>query len=99
MSHASHARRILVAVPGAERDALTPLFSSQAFFGWQVVQADSPRQVFCCLRQAPCEIVLLDERLFMADGGQGWLSLAGAWKEAVVVALVSDEADSWVRAY
>ena len=68
--------RVLVAARPTEEGALRPLFASDALAGWEPVEADSFQRARFTLQHTACDVLLVDEGLYHAEGAEGleWLT-------------------------
>jgi PleD family two-component response regulator len=98
MSPEPQRRRVLVAARPAEECALSELFTREPLSGWQPLQTQSFAQARFTLQHTTCDVVLVDEGLYGAEGPDG-LAWLVQQKEAPLVFLAGAEAETSARAY
>jgi diguanylate cyclase (GGDEF)-like protein len=98
MSTDRERRRVLVAARPAEEEALRPLFSADALAGWEPVGADSFHRARFTLQHTACDVLLIDEGLYCAEGPEGLAWLARQ-QDVPTVFLGGSEAEVCAQAY
>jgi GGDEF domain-containing protein len=80
-------RRVLLAAHKENRASLKSIFQRRHLEEWEVVEADSFTQARFVLQFDPCEVLLIHQDLFDAEGGQGlsWL----VWNRNLPVVFLS----------
>jgi diguanylate cyclase (GGDEF)-like protein len=91
-------RRVLVAARAMDEEALRPLFASAALAGWEPVEADSFHRARFTLQHTGCDVLLIDEGLYTAEGPEG-LAWVSRQREAPVLLLAGAGAEVCARAY
>jgi GGDEF domain-containing protein len=91
-------RRVLVAARPDEEEALRPLFASDVMAGWEPVAADSFHQARFTLQHTACDVLLVDEGLYGAEGPEGLAWLAQQ-QDVPMVFLAGCEAEICTQAY
>jgi diguanylate cyclase (GGDEF)-like protein len=91
-------RRVLVAARPADEEALRRLFSSEAMAGWERVEADSFQRARFTLQHTACDVLLVDEGLYRAEGPDGLAWLARQ-NDVPMVFLGGGEAEVCAQAY
>jgi GGDEF domain-containing protein len=91
-------RRVLVAARAADEETLSPLFASSALAGWEPVEADSFHRARFTLQHTACDVLLIDEGLYGAEGPEG-LAWVARQKEAPMVFLAGGGAEVCALAY
>jgi diguanylate cyclase (GGDEF)-like protein len=91
-------RRVLVAARPTEEGELRSLFANDALADWEPVEADSFQRARFTLQHTACDVLLVDEGLYHAEGADGlaWLARQG---DPPTVFLGGSEAEVCRQAY
>jgi PleD family two-component response regulator len=90
--------RVLVAARPAEAPALRQPFATEALAAWDAVEAESFEHARFTLQHTPCDVLLVDEGLCIAEGvaGLAWLRRQA---QTPLVCLTADDVEALRAAY
>jgi diguanylate cyclase (GGDEF)-like protein len=93
MSDHVQRRRVLLAAEEQERAEFRELFQTESLRNWEMVEADSLERARFVLQMDPCDVLLLDCKLYR-NGGSADLSWLAGQRGVPVVFLADGEAET-----